>query len=1301
MSAVHVRLFGRVSVMVGTEPLAGLTGKMAEALACLLLRGPEVSRVKLAGLLWPDTDEGRARRNLSTVLWRLRACLRPAGGLGLEARPDTVRLRGDRVSVDVARFAALLDRARDEPPANRYGTLREAEELYRGDLLEDLAAEWVEDDRRHLRALYQQALRDLVQLSVEADAVERGIAYARKLVRLDPLDEDAHQHLMVLYHLAGDVGAALSQFTQLRRILRDELGQDPSPQTLALWRYLRSRSPQRGPADGRPLLRPALLSRFAEAPLVGRQAELAGLLDAVESARGRRGTAVVISGEAGIGKTRLVEAVGVEAQLRGFDVLVGRCPYLQDPPPYHAFVQALWPRLTRLAGDRQDVPGALSALLQALLPGALPGGDLAHADPAGYTSAIVTEAMLGLFAPPHADRPTTLILEDVHRVDKASLTVLAALLGRLRQLPVAVLVTVRAGEPGADDILRLVTSAGGSHVALEPLSREATGALVGLMLGARRVPETLVSYVWGRTGGVPLFVLEFLNLLRAQGAVSRDALGRWDWTPGPLPAPDARLPARVQEVVRRRLLMLDPETRDLVGAAAVLGSEVSREHLRELTGLEEDHLTRLADRLRAVRVIDESPGGWRFVHESVRLVALQMLAPPIRRRLHARAAALIQRVSPWNTEDLAWHAREAGDRQGALHYAELSGDKARTVHANADAAAWYSRALDLLGDPAHDGDAVRRKVSLLLKRQAVLDLLGDREAQGADIDALTAAAGVLRDRHLLAEALRLRAGLLLRLNRNDQALDAARQAVRLARAGRDLPGAARAIEACGLAYINMRRYDSARSAMLRALAAHRRARDRAGEARSLIHVATVMAFHNENRRALAYLTRAGVVLETLGDRRSQASVYLMKGILYRSLGRLHLSETLLALGVRTLREIGDRVGEARGLSQLAITHAALGDLRRAILESETALRTARECKDVRAQIMLLNNASYGVHRVVGAFVRARRYLREALRLVRETAEEENQSVYHDTMAGILLDAGRAREALAWARRAEALNAGTRRRTWVGFEIQYRLGVIYQALGEHRRADRYLREAARAMARREETASLVAVRAALAGVRLDQGRLSEALAIARGLSRLLRRVDGLDGLHRIHWTCYRVYRAAGADRAMRASLRQASLALWAQALTLKGPWRRRFLELSPAREILAECARLGTSPAHLAAAGPLSGDGPPSASVLIQGPLRTSPAPGADRRHLLAALMQAGVRSPRDVAALLGVSERTVRNDLTALAARERPDRPERPGERFRPPGAGVRPLRESRGTVGLPDEGSGSPGHPDASVRGS
>jgi DNA-binding SARP family transcriptional activator len=1247
MSVVQIRMLGRLSVTAGSSAVPGLSGKVAEALACLVLSGAEVSRGKLAGLLWPDTDEGRARRNLSTVLWRLRSSLRSVEGLSVDARAEAVALRAAHLDVDVTRFKALVEQARGQPPADRAATLREAERLYRGDLLEDLTAEWVDEDRRYLRGLYQQTLRDLVRLTIETDAVEAGIGYARKLVQLDPLDEEAHQNLMVLYHLAGDPGAALSQFAQLRRVLQEELGQDPSPHTVTLWRYLRSRLADRSshaPHPATPFDSPPAL--VSDGPLVGRERELAALVAVVETARRGSGVAAVVSGEAGIGKTRLVETVAAEARLRGCDVLLGRCPYLQDPPPYQVFVQALWPRLVRLAGDSRDVPGALGALLQALIPGAFPGA-AADPDPARYNSALVTEAMLSLFAAPYADRPTALILEDAHRVDKASFALLATLLDRLRQLRTAVIVTVRTGEPGADEVLRVIGAAGGTHVALAPLPREAVGALVRQLLRTHRLPDSLVSYLWDRTGGVPLFTVEFVKLLRAEGVVSRNTLGRWEWNPRALPLREFRLPARVQEVVRRRLRMLDPEVQDVVGAAAVIGSEVSSDHLRELTDLPSDRLAHLADRLRAARVVDEIPGGWRFVHESVRLGALEMLAPSRRRYLHARAASLIQRADPWRTEDLAWHAREAGDLDGAVHYAELSGDKARTVHANADAALWYSRALEYL--PARDDrDALGRRAALLLKRQAVLDLLGDREAQGADIDALTAIAGALQDRRLLAEALRLRAALLIRLNRSDQALDAARQATSLSRALKDLAGVARSIEACGLAYINMRRYDLARSTMLRTLAAYRRARDPAGEARSLVHVATVLAFHNENRRALAYLDRAGVVLEALGDRQSQASVYLLKGILYRFLGRTRLSESLLARGVEALREIGDRVGEARGLSQLAITHAARGNLRQAIVESEAALRTARECKDLRAQIMLLNNAAYGVYRVVGLFTRSQGYVREALRLVQETAEEENQAVYYDSMAGILLDAGRPREALSWARRAEAMDARAGVRTWVGFDIQYRLGTIYLALGQYARAAHHLRKAARAVAHRDEIASLVAVEAALAEVQLGQQRVARALATVRRLSRLLRRVDGVERLHRVHWACYRVYRAAGRDRAMRGALRQASLALWAQALTLKGALRRRFLQLPAAREILAACVRPDARLDPLAP--PPASVGPPG----LRGPLdpaalRVPLTSAADRRRLLATLMRSAVMSSRDVAALLGVSERTIRNDLAALA----------------------------------------------------
>jgi DNA-binding SARP family transcriptional activator len=1169
MNSGCIRLLGGFSLDIGNEMVHFPTQKSIELFAYLLLAQKRVSREIVATALWADADEVAGKRQLRTTLWRLRQVLHAVPDTQLESNASTIVLHCP-LQVDTVLFERLATSIDRFLPPDQDLLIQEAMQWYRGDLLEGRAYDWCEEQREYFRSLHARLLRRIAKNYRALGNFRAAISHAGKLLEIDPSDEDAHREIILSYHLSGDRDAALSQFGRLRAALRTELGIEPSQASIELWQYVQSEGQH--PVPVRALrLRNEELNDLCRPQIIGRQEVLRTLTSFINQVAAGTGCAAIMSGQAGIGKSTLVEELALEAGLRGFEVLQGSCPGLQDSAPYQVFVQALWPRITVAERDLADAPSALKVLLSTLTPYAL---TQVYSDkpssPTPMNSAIVNETLLGQLAGKYEAKPTVLILEDLHQIDKASISVLTALLSRLRRLRLLVLGTVREEEPGSRELVSRLVALGADLVELQPLSETEVAELIQGVLRSKHVADDLVSYTWKRTNGVPLFVLELLKFLKSRGLLARGRSGQWS-----LAQPDRKMPmsipSRVHDLIRRRIETLEEVDHNTLSAAAVLGFEIRFDDLRELVGLSENELVMCTNRLARAHLVAEKADGFRFLHESVRLVGISSTNKVRLRVLHLKVANLLELRMPWLKEDLAWHFEEAGCREKALECAEACGDKARSVHANANADEWYSKALIMVENFRISEDCLHRRVELLKKRQEVRELLGDRAGQARDVDAIDAAAYELKDTHLRGEAAVLRSSLLIRGNRGREALREALHAIRTFRAIGDVAGESRAHEIAGLVYLNIRRYDLAQSAFQRALSMCRSIKERAGEARSLIHLSTALAHRVRNLDAIKCLDKAEVILEELEDDRSRSLVLIQKGILYRCLGKAVISERLLQDGLNGFRKIGDKVGEARGLSHLAVTHAIMGRLREAVHESEQALRMVRRSGDLRAEIMIMNNAAYGVLRLVGDFKRAQRFGSRAMRLVGEDRGSENATLYADSVAAVLLEQGNLEAAYHWAKLSRSLSSARGMRgTWIDLSARFTVGCICLERGRVARALRHLSTVRARLESCGESELELRTIGAIARAHLARADSSAALGCLNEMRGLLAKMDSAEKMQEIHWTCFRVLHSCQNFSAAKRSLRKAYECMMDQMKTLKGPMRRRFMAI-PINVKIAEAA----------------------------------------------------------------------------------------------------------------------------------
>jgi DNA-binding SARP family transcriptional activator/tetratricopeptide (TPR) repeat protein len=720
-----VNLFGSFDVRSHTDRPIALRSKKSRALLAYLsahLGQPQL-RDKLSALLWPEVADSQARQSLRQALSSLRRAIEPVERSALRIEGDTVTLEAKAVRADVATFTSLVARGTRD-------ALEEAAGLYRGDLLDGLviAAEpfedWLLAERERLRELALEALASLLAKQAAGASAEPAIRTALRMLSIDPLQETVHRELMRLYVGQNRRPSALQQYQACVAVLAKELGVAPEPETRDLYQEILRQAPPTAaaePANPLPPLSTRSPHAIREAPaqsLVGRGVELTRLTQALDEAWSGAPQLLVLEGEAGIGKSRLMEALADIAAARGGRVLVGRAYESEQILPFQPWIDALG------AGHGLADEALLSRIgppLRAELARLVPGiGDKATRPAAGADNPLwLFEGMrelLGLLA---ESEPLVVILEDVHWADEMTLRLLAFLARRLGSRPVLLAATARREELESAAILgRLLEELAHDRcvvrVDLAPLSRDATAALVRGLARAgseQRGLSRTTDQVWSLSEGNPFVIVECMRSLidsKAEHGV---------------PA----LPRRVREVITARLQPLGERARSLLNVSAVVGREFSFALAQRAAGLDAADAAAGIEELVRFRVLDASGEEFEFAHDRIRRVVYESLLAPTRRALHGAVGGALESLhddAPDAVLDqLAHHYTHAGDAGKAIAYLAKLAEATRQRHALTDAVRLLDQALafvDQLPVPERD----LKRVRLLLAKAFVFGSLG-------------------------------------------------------------------------------------------------------------------------------------------------------------------------------------------------------------------------------------------------------------------------------------------------------------------------------------------------------------------------------------------------------------------------------------------------------------------------------------------------------------------------------------------------------------------------------------------------
>src|SRR5262245_27534596 len=677
------------------------TNRLQALLAYLALHtGVQHSREHLAFLFWPDSTESQARTNLRQLLHHLRSAL-PDAGQFLETDGQNILWRPTaEFCIDVADFEACAIRAeralKSGDPVTTRKELEEAARLYRGDFMPGLQDEWAEVERKRLRQKYADVLGHLIVLSQEVGEFSTALQHAERLLALDPFSETSYQTLMRLHGLKGDRAAALLVYEQCVTVLRRELDTEPGPATRKL-RDQVIKQEDLSPPDKHKL---SAIPSTTRLDLIGRQHEFNRLIDVWKVAAQGCPSFVLITGESGIGKTRLLEELRMWASRQGVTIAQAKC-YAAEGRLAYAPV-ADWIRSPAVHSVLPGLPASQLSELVRVLPELLAEHPQLAVPPPlseGWQRHHFFEALARTIL--KCPQPLLLLVDDLQWCDQETLEWLHYLLRLEPKARLLVAGTVRIEDLNNRHALRALMHEldryeRSTEIPLGLLNSKDTASLAALVSGRQLDPHSIVQ-LYRETEGHPLFVIETMRagLLSSQNSVTTQKTES-----APTQATSV-LPPKVHAVMSARLSQLSSKAQDLTSLAACIGRPFTAELLQKASHLDEETLMSSLDELWQRRIIRlQGEESYDFSHDKLREVAYAQLSPARRQLYHRRIAETIAKLSGKDTDlvsaEVARHYEQAVLPALAVPFYYQAARVSQRMYAEVEAIEYLGRALRLV-----------------------------------------------------------------------------------------------------------------------------------------------------------------------------------------------------------------------------------------------------------------------------------------------------------------------------------------------------------------------------------------------------------------------------------------------------------------------------------------------------------------------------------------------------------------------------------------------------------------------------
>jgi tetratricopeptide (TPR) repeat protein len=826
-------------------------------------------------------------------------------------------------------------------------------------------------------------------------------------------------------------------------------------------------------------------SYLADPHLVGRKEPMDLLLAMLGRLRKGLGDMVEITGEAGVGKTRLTAELARYAKLQKVRSFSGSFSE-GEVVPYEG-VRSILEQLSAIVAQKGDelaekIFGVEGQVLAQEVPGFHRFGYISQLPPLAQLPpeqgkfrffdavAKVVDKFTRRF-------PMIFVLEHLQWADRISLELVSYLArnvigpskrGGEGQSALLLVVTYRDDEADRSGRLRqnflaLRDQSLSTRIALERLSKSVCAEMLVSMLHGGELPSGLLDAVFQESRGNPFLTEQYARFL-SEGGLLGQAGGRWSLRPLAEEHEQAggglRIPPAVRRAYESRLSSVSPLGGKVAQAAAILGADLPFQVLGEVADLDEEALLDGLDELikrGVLQAVGDATAQFRFVHPLYARLIEHGLDPAARTELHLRAGRALElrhlKELPSVAERLGRHFREAGAAQDAAQYELLAADRFKSLFLFDQALLHYNLAYET-GSAALTRNE-RWAAPMLLKiyrnRGEVHQVLGDYGQAEGDFERLLHLARYLDDTRAAALA---------------------HQQLGVIKAGRG---------ASADAYQHYQQ----------ATALFAEVRDNAGVADMLLYLGLFIQVQGRFKEALEYLEGALQIKESLGDPVGVAAMLNTLGLLHTEQGRFEEALSCLGRSLEVRRETGDKLGLAVTLNNLGYAYASQGFYHEALRFYEESLAVSREIGDRKGVAQTLNNLA-GVQTALGDHAQAERWANEALEIFRELGLQLDIAGALNSLGVITGKRASYDQALIFG--VEAL--GIRRR------LQHRAGIaeslknladVYRQLADSVRAMSHLREAAEIQSEIGARGPLAEMACVEGHILLAMGKEQEALA----------------------------------------------------------------------------------------------------------------------------------------------------------------------------------------------------------------
>lgn len=1092
----------------------------------LIAPGRYLASDEIIEYIWPDLAPRAAATSLRAAVSKLRKVLEPKLRHGRESCfivTEAGRYAFSREApcvMDTDEVESDLRRARDSlSKEQRRAALAHAGAAlgrFRGEYLADESAEWAQVPRTH----WQQRRQELLLVSADAHTAlgqyTAAVNHCRLVLDHEPGHEAAWRRRMLCAYLSGHQNDAAAAYEQCCAALAD-LGVEPAEETQRLFEQIRAR---RVPGIDKTIRVPVAATKTHRAAhslgrleFVGREDETAQVLAALEAVAQGQGAAVAIGGEPGIGKTRLAEEILFHARDRGWLSAGGACH--AGAPPYEPLAQIFrqllkGPARTSLEAAPPVWRGALARLLPEL-------DQIGVSAPAGAEERErLWQTLALLLASVSTQAPLALLVDDAQWIDEETLAMLIALTRQMARERVLLLVTFRreeaASQPRLTQWLESFARRPSRVLSLSYLDPAAVaelfrGAAAGAALG--KPMQALAVQVHARTQGNPLFVVETLQALFERGVLTVNRQGKWR-TATTEAVSAVELPVGVRQVIAARVMRLGEAPRAALEALCPLNRAFGASLLAALCP--QPPTPALLEELLRHRFLAEDaqrPGIYRFAHDNIRETLYEGLGNVRREAAHRRLARAldVDRASGATAQELAQHYLAGGEWQRALPHLVRAVDAARSAFSYDHAATLARTALDLLdrhGASLPPDETARERLRVLRLLDRVLHEQGRYKQREPVVAERIRLARELDNRGELADATLALADLRATQQDWPAAIEFIEQAFAFYREANDAEGMAHAQRDLGYVHWRCARLEEALAAAREAVRLHEAAGNLRGVAGDLHNLAQVHAARGDYDEGYAYCKRARLLWEQLGERNEGARVLTVLSRLNRLRGDLDAALVAVQEGLALHRETGDRYGEIHFLLDAASLRQLKGELAAAFEDYTRALVIARNMGGSRLEGNALRGMGL-VHEQAGRHGEALDCLREA---ATRLADAGDLVAWAEVCAQLgdlsLRTPGEGEKALPYYETALTFHREQGQREAVRALLN-RLGYACWSNGRLRAAQDYYEQALAEARDRGHLAGAGATLAALGVVCRDAGsfedarRLSEeALTIARTL-----------------------------------------------------------------------------------------------------------------------------------------------------------------------------------------------------------